>query len=157
MNKFIVLVALVFTAVAAEDGYTCFDADTTWTETSLSAEDITTADLCKAACDTAIDDDKPEDSDWCCVAIAVTDPVTLVCNLFNIDTAGLDIRFEPPAEDGVTYSAWAWEAGVASDDLNPVEETPADDDEEATEEDEDLSVRMTASALAATSIAMLAM
>ena len=157
MNKFIVLVAILFATAAAEDGYTCFDTDSIWTEVPLSSEDITSADECKAACDTAVEAGATEANDWCCVAIDVTDPVTLVCNIFNIATDGLDIRFEPPAEDGVTYSAWAWEAGVASDDLNPVEETPADDDEEATEEDEDLSVRMTASALAAASIAMIAM
>ena len=155
MNKFIVLVALVFATAAAEDGYKCFDPDSTWLEVGLTSAEINTADECKAACDAAVEAGATEDNDWCCVAIAVTDPEGLYCNIFNIATDGLDIRFEPPAEDGVTYSTWAWEAGVASDDLNPVEETPADDD--AAEDDEDFSVRVTASALAAASIAMIAM
>ena len=155
MNKFIVLVALVFTAVAAEDGYNCFDPDSIWLEVGLTSADITTADECKAACDAAVEAGATEANDWCCEAIDITDPEGFDCNIYNIATAGLDIRFEAPAEDEVTYSAWAWEAGVASDDLNPVEETPADDD--AAEDDEDFSVRMTASALAAASIAMIAM
>ena len=151
--------ALLFAAVAAEDGYTCTDADSSWNNSDLAAAEITTNEECKTACDTAVAAGNPNDNDWCCAAVAVTEPASLACNLFSIATDGLDIRAESVDEEGTTSSAWAWDAGVASADLTPVEETPADDDaadDDATEDDEDMSVRMTASALAAASIAMLA-
>ena len=146
--------ALLFAAVAAEDGYTCSDADSSWTNADLAAAEITTNEECKTACDTAVAAGNPNDNDWCCAAVAVTEPASLACNLFSIATDGLDIRAESVDEEGTTSSAWAWDAGVASADLTPVEETPADDD--AAEDDEDMSVRMTVSTLAAASIAMLA-
>ena len=66
---------------------------------------------------------------------------------YGRDTAAdSDIRAEATPEDGTTHYAWAWAAGVAMDDLT----LPEDDDE-------DMSVRMTLSALATASIAMLAM
>ena len=159
MNKFIVLVALVFTAVAAEDGYNCFDPDSTWLEVGLTSADINTADECKAACDTAVDAGETEANDWCCSSVFDSMSSELFCYLLNKATAEGDIRAAIET-GGYTYSAWAWVAGVASADLTPVEETPADDDaadDDATEDDEDMSVRMTASAVAAASIAMLAM
>ena len=155
MKSFVL--AILFAAVDAEEGYTCdgFGLGSPWTNTNLAAAEITTNEECKTACDTAVAAGNPNDNDWCCAAVAVTEPASLACNLFSIATDGLDIRAESVDEEGTTSSAWAWEAGVASDDLNPVEETPADDD--AAEDDEDFSVRMTASALAAASIAMIAM
>ena len=149
MNKFAV-VALLFAAVAAEDGYTCTDNDGTWADESIAAA---TNEECKSACDTAVEAGDTEANDWCCAAMAFGDD--FYCNLYNIATAGLNIKVEY-ASDGFTVAAWAWEAGVS--DVTPVEETPADDDAaEDDEEDEDLSVRMTASALAAASIAIIAM
>ena len=160
MKSFVV--ALLFAAVAAEDGYTCVDTDpSTWNPTDLSSVDVTTSEECKAACDTAVAAGDPvtNDNDWCCSSVAVTEPASLTCTIHNIATAGADIRAESADADGTTSSAWAWEAGVASADLTvveePAEEPAAEDD--ATEDDEDMSVRMTASAVAAASIAMLAM
>ena len=49
------MVALLFGAVAAEDGYTCIDSNTAWVEFPLSNGEVTTADLCKAACETNMD------------------------------------------------------------------------------------------------------
>ena len=152
MNKYIVF-AFLFAAVAAEDGYTCTDNDGTWTDQDLASPEITTHEECKSACDTAVEAGNTEANDWCCAAMAFE--ADLYCNLYNIATAGLDIKVEYSSE-GYTVAAWAWEAGVS--DLTPVEETPADDDAaEDDEEDEDLSVRMTTSALAAASIAIIAM
>ena len=145
-----------FAAVAAEDGYVCDDEDDSWEFINLAGNDVTTHDLCKSACDSAIESGSTEDYDWCCMAIGEGEGTG--CSLYYIDTAGLDIRTEAPDAEGVAFSAWAWGAGVPLADLTVVEETPADDDEEATEEDEeDMSVRMTASAVAAASIVMLAM
>ena len=93
--------------------------------------------------------------------MAVADPESLTCSLYSITAAELDIRAEAEVVDGTTYSAWAWGAGVALEDLAEEEEVSEEDDDESTEDDEeddeDMSVRMTASAVAAASIAMLAM
>ena len=58
MNKSFVI-TLLFAAVDAEDGYACTDSTDTWFEESLAnpGDDVTTADLCKAACDAAIEGD----------------------------------------------------------------------------------------------------
>ena len=84
------------------------------------------------------------------------------CDIYSVATGAPDIREETEDEEGTVSSAWAWVAGVASDDFivvgEPIEEDDEDEDsEEEEEEDEDISVRMTASALAAASVAMLAM
>ena len=164
MRSFVV--TMLFAAVIAEDGYTCTDASGggggasgDWGDaTDLSGEAVTTADECKTACDTAVDG---VDNDWCCFAVAVAEPESLACSYFTILAAELDIRAEAEVVDGTTYSAWAWGAGVALEDLAEEEEVSEEDDDESTEDDEeddeDMSVRMTASAVAAASIAMLAM
>ena len=83
------------------------------------------------------------------------------CDYYSVATGAPDIREETEDEEGTVTSAWAWVAGVASDDFIVVEEEASEeddeDDDDSEEEDEDISVRMTASALAAASIAMLAM
>ena len=82
------------------------------------------------------------------------------CDIYSVATGASDIREETEDEEGTVSSAWAWVAGVASDDFIVVEDEEDDEDEdseEEEEEDEDISVRMTASALAAASVAMLAM
>jgi hypothetical protein len=83
------------------------------------------------------------------------------CDIYSVATGASDIREETEDEEGTVSSAWAWVAGVASDDFIVVGESEEDDEdedsEEEEEEDEDISVRMTASALAAASVAMLAM
>ena len=58
MNKSFV-VTLLFAAVDAEDGYVCTDSSDTWVDEFIP--DITTADDCKAACDTAIEEDTISD------------------------------------------------------------------------------------------------
>ena len=82
------------------------------------------------------------------------------CDIYSVATGETDIREETEDEEGTVSSAWAWVAGVASDDFIVVydeEDDEDEDSEEEEEEDEDISVRMTASALAAASVAMLAM
>ena len=157
MKSFVV--ALLFAAVAAEDGYTCVDTDpSSWSSQDLMDSDVSFSTDCKTACDTAVDAGETEANDWCCSSVAEAG-YTLTCTLYNKATAEGDIRAEFDDGGPYTYSAWAWVAGVDAD-LTPVEETPADDDaadDDATEDDEDMSVRMTASAVAAASIAMLAM
>ena len=66
--------------------------------------------------------------------------------MLSIDTAGLDIRTEM-GDDSVNSFAWAWEAGVASADLTLPE----------SEDEGDMSIKMTAFALAVNTLAMLAM
>ena len=136
---------------------------------TLTEVAVTTADECKTACQTNVDEATGATNyDWCCSSVADTSDSSLACTLFFIGTeADNDIRFDAEDEvDGtVTSSAWAWAAAVAMDDLPSLtleesaddEEATEDDDEEATEDDEDMSVRMTASAVAAASIAILAM
>ena len=53
------MVTLLFAAVDAEDGYVCTDSSDTWVEEYIP--DITTADDCKAACDSAIEEDSISD------------------------------------------------------------------------------------------------
>ena len=71
----------------------------------LSGEDVTTPELCKAACEDFIGDTIANDN--CCYSIDMQD-VGFYCILKGIDAAELDIREEAPDEEGVTYEAWAW-------------------------------------------------
>ena len=74
------------------------------------------------------------------------------CGILSKATvADADIRAEGTVYDDTTYEAWAWAAGVEI-----VEEEEGAEEDDA-EEGEDMSVRMTLSALATASIAMLAM
>ena len=160
MKSFVV--ALLFAAVAAEDGYTCVDTDpSSWTSQDLSDPGVmTTSDECKTACDTTVAAGATNDNDWCCTSLADSFANTLECTLYNKATAEGDIRADAEDSDIRTSSAWAWVAGVAADsmaDIAAAEEAATEEDDEETEEDEDMSVRMTASAVAAASIAMLAM
>ena len=162
MKSFVV--ALLFAAVAAEDGYTCVDTDpSSWSSADLSGVAITSTE-CKTACDTAVADGDTEANDWCCSSVADSDASTLACTLWNLATAEGDIRADAEDAGTVTSSAWAWVAGVAADSMADIaaaaaeeDDDEAEEDDEETEEDEDMSVRMTASAVAAASIAMLAM
>ena len=165
MKSFVV--ALLFAAVAAEDGYTCVDTDpSSWTNVDLSGAAVTDSAGCKAACDTAVTDDAAtEDNDWCCSSVADSAASTLACTIWNKATeADADIRADAEDAGTVTSSAWAWVAGVEAESMADIaaaaaaeEEAATEEDDEETEEDEDMSVRMTASAVAAASIAMLAM
>ena len=163
MKSFVV--ALLFAAVAAEDGYTCVDTDpSSWTSQDLSDVAVTTSAECKTACDTAVTDDAAtEDNDWCCSSVADSDASTLACTLWNLATAEGDIRADAEDAGTVTSSAWAWVAGVEAESMADIaaaaegDDATDEDDEDETEDDEDMSVRMTASAVAAASIAMLAM
>ena len=78
------------------------------------------------------------------------------CGILSKATvADADIRAEGTVYDDTTYEAWAWAAGV---EIVEEEEGAEDDaEEDDAEDDEDMSVRMTLSALATASIAMLAM
>ena len=161
MKSFVV--ALLFAAVAAEDGYTCVDTDpSSWTSTDLTDAAVTTSTECKTVCDAAITAGETEANDWCCSSVADSGDSSLACTLYNLATAEGDIRADAGDAGTVTSSAWAWVAGVAADSMADIaaaaeEEAATEEDDEETEEDEDMSVRMTASAVAAASIAMLAM
>ena len=161
MKSFVV--ALLFAAVAAEDGYTCVDTDpSSWSSADLSGVAITSTE-CKTACDTAVADGDTEANDWCCSSVADSDASTLACTLWNLATAEGDIRADAEDAGTVTSSAWAWVAGVEAESMADIaaaaegDDATDEDDEDETEDDEDMSVRMTASAVAAASIAMLAM
>ena len=72
MKSFVL--AILFAAVDAEEGYTCdgFGLDSPWTNTNLAAAEITTNEECKTACDTAVAAGDTEANDWCCAAATIT-------------------------------------------------------------------------------------
>ena len=158
--KFFVI-SMLFAAAAAQDGYECVNPgdEYAWTVETLTGDAATDAATCKANCQTFIDAfDIAHFYDWCC-AVAVPEVGDVTCGLLSYSTvADADIRAEANAVEGTTFEAWAWAAGVEIEEEEEVVDDEEDDDEEDDDEDdEDMSVRMTLSALATASIAMLAM
>ena len=100
-------VALLVSAVTAEEAIYC-DIDTdTWTDTDMMSDAVTDTDTCKTACDTAIAAaEAPTTFDYCCETATIDGP-GLVCSLYAIAAAGEDVRMEVPNNDEL-YSAWAW-------------------------------------------------
>ena len=152
MKSFVI--SMLFAAAAAQAGYECVNPGDAWTVETLTGDAPTDAATCKTACQAFIDAaDTPTDNDWCCAVEIVADPAAVTCGLLSFATAAdTEIRAEATAVAGTTFEAWAWAAGVEIE-----EEVVADDAEDDAEDDEDMSVRMTLSALATASIAMLAM
>jgi hypothetical protein len=135
-------IAAIIATVTAEVGYTCTnDADATWTETAPTAVDA-------AACGTACTDTATDTTmDYCCRAMttaavaaveddaatadvdetaAATD-ASFACALFTKATAAdATIKALQADADGVSYEAWAWNAGVAAADMAGAEEVAAD-------------------------------
>ena len=155
MKSFVI--SMLFAAAAAQAGYQCVNPGDAWTVEDLSGSgDATDAATCKAACQTFINADEAVKvaKDWCCAVSVEGDLVN--CDLLSFATAAdAEIRAEAEAVEGTTFEAWAWAAGV---EIVEEEEGAEDDaEEDDAEDDEDMSVRMTLSALATASIAMLAM
>ena len=124
------ILSMLLAATAADDGYNCVDADDSgaWTYTDLSDSTVNSIDLCLASCESTIGDD--ESSDYCCAA-EVNPENEVLCSFYTADAAALDIRQYVQDPQGFTYEAWAWEAGVSSNDLNEMTEDEGDDEDES--------------------------
>ena len=157
MKKFVI--SMLFADSFAQEGYECvnpssFDA---WDQGTLTGDAPIDAATCKAACLTIIDNDEPTKvaNDWCC---AFGDNLGLItCALLYSGASDDDIRAEATPVDGITFEAWAWAAGVEIEEEEVVEDDAEDEEDDEEDGEDNMSVRMTLSALATASIAMLAM
>lgn len=143
--KYATLAALVATA-SAQEGFNCVnpEGDDAWT-TAAVTEGVTDAATCKTEGTAAIEGTADYKTfDWCLhaavqaaveakeavVADDTADPpveaadaveaveASVACAWFQKATAAdADIRTAAATENGLTYSAWAWGAGEALEDL----------------------------------------
>ena len=103
--KYTAVIAVLFSAVRAEDGYTCVNTGDAFTATDEGMGTDGTSESCKTNCLATIA--SSTDNDYCC-ASQVTDAVgefaasSVSCTLYTIATADLDIRAEETAVDGDT-------------------------------------------------------
>ena len=99
-------VALLVSAVTAEEAIFCDYVEFAWENTDLTSSAVTDTDTCKTACDTAIAAaEAPTTFDYC--GETYTYEGEIFCSLFSIAAAGEDVRKEVPINDEL-YSAWAW-------------------------------------------------
>ena len=126
------ILSMLLAAAAADAGYNCVDADEgeAWTYADLSSSTVNSIDLCLASCESTIGDD--ETRDYCCAA-EVKPPNRVLCSLYTADAAALDIKQYVQDTNGFTYEAWAWEAGISSNDLNEMTEDEGDDEDTSLE------------------------
>ena len=103
--KYTAVIAVLFSAVRAEDGYTCVNTGDAFTATDESVGTDGTSESCKTNCLATIAGSI--DNDYCC-ASQVTDAVggtaaaAVSCTLYTLATTDTDIRAEETPVAGDT-------------------------------------------------------
>lgn len=168
---------LLVATVSAQAGVTCFeegigDPGSAWSSFSSAPYDsASNHEECKAAGD---GDSLNPDAIHCLASInqdeVAADPANGIegpisasysCILYSAEVGTTDIRVAREDTSSLTYEAWAWgEGGSAQADIElpeePAAEEPATEEDEEEDDEEASSVKMTATAFAAATLAMLA-
>ena len=148
--KIVAYIALIASASAALEGYSCDTSGNVDWNTLDSAdldETIETADDCLTWAESFLAATAEEGYDFCLRFLSNGGAFT--CDFSSLATEGADIRVAHDSEGDST--AWMWLNDVMVDDDAEEE----DDAEEDDDEEEELSVKMVVSTMTAAAVAMM--
>jgi hypothetical protein len=159
--KSVAIFAIIAATVSAEAEYQCDKKElTAWSvETVLTVTDAKTKDACGTACTDQATLDDQVTKDYCCHFITEKESAegaadgTNTCTLLvktSVEGEVDNVKVAMANTDTKTFEAWAWNKGVAMNDMATTEET------ETTEEAKDSANMITSAIATIAAIAMVA-